>query len=187
MLFWIHGGGYLNGSAGQHDPSEMVRDTGTIVVAINYRLGVFGWLAHPSLDAESGNTGFLDQQAALRWVNENIGRFGGDRRNVTVAGESAGGFAVCEHLTSPGSRGLFARAIIESGWCPSRTRSQALEQGAATAAAVGCADAACLRGKDAARCSTAGVADPRPVVGGPRIRSRPARRSPRAATTACRP
>ena len=166
MLFWIHGGGYLNGSAGQHDPSELVRDTGTIVVAINYRLGVFGWLAHPSLDAESGNAGFLDQQAALRWVNENIGRFGGDRRNVTVAGESAGGFAVCEHLTSPGSRGLFARAIIQSGWCPARTRAEALEQGAATAAAVGCSDAACLRGRDAAALLDGWRGQARPVVGG---------------------
>jgi para-nitrobenzyl esterase len=166
VLFWIHGGGYLNGSAGQHDPSRMVRQTRTIVVAINYRLGVFGWLAHPGLNAESGNAGFLDQQAALRWVNANIRRFGGDRRRITVAGESAGGFAVCEHLTSPGSRGLFARAIIESGWCPSRTRDEALAQGEETAAAVGCGDAACLRGKDVATLLEDWRGDALPVVGG---------------------
>ena len=174
VLFWIHGGGYLNGSAGQHDPSGLVRDTGTIVVMINYRMGIFGWLALPSLDEEqgdvSGNAGFLDQQAALRWVRANIGQFGGDRSNVTVAGESAGGFAVCEHLTSPGSRGLFARAVIQSGWCPVRTQSEALEQGAATAEALGCSDpvtaASCLRGKDVAALLAGWRGQARPVVGG---------------------
>jgi para-nitrobenzyl esterase len=175
VVFWIHGGGYENGSAGQHDPSQMVRDTHTIVVNINYRLGIFGWLALGSLDAEqhdvSGNVGFLDQQAALRWVHRNIRRFGGESRNVTVAGESAGGFAVCEHLTSPGSRGLFAHAIIESGWCPTRTHEEALQQGADTAAALGCPDpgtaANCLRGKDVLSLLHGWPSgDARPVVGG---------------------
>jgi para-nitrobenzyl esterase len=172
VLFWIHGGGYANGSASQHDPSRMVAQTNTIVVVINYRLGAFGWLADRTLDASSGDAGFLDQQAALRWVRTNIRRFGGNRRNVTIDGESAGGWAVCEHLTSPGSRGLFAHAVIQSGWCPFRTRAEALEQGDEIATALGCADlgtrAACLRSTSpAALLDASQDLNAMPVLGGP--------------------
>jgi carboxylesterase type B len=124
------------------------------VVSINYRLGAFGFLALPSLDrqaGESGNYGILDQQAALRWTRANVAAFGGDPRRVTIAGESAGGFAVCAQLASPRARGLFAAAVIQSGSCVSRTLADAEAQGAAFAASAGCADpataVACLRAK----------------------------------------
>jgi para-nitrobenzyl esterase len=148
VYFWIHGGGLLNGSGNQHDGSLIARLENVVVVSINYRLGVFGFLAHPGLTAEaggSGNYGLLDQQAALRWVRGNIGSFGGDARKVTIGGESAGGFAVCAHLTAPASRGLFARAVIQSGSCPSQPLAQGEATGTSIAAAHGCADVACLR------------------------------------------
>jgi acetyl esterase/lipase len=91
---------------------------GVIVVAIHYRLGAMGFLAHPALrdaDGSAGNYGMMDQQAALRWVKTNIGAFGGDPGNVTIFGESAGGFSVLSHLASPPSKGLFHKAIIQSG------------------------------------------------------------------------
>jgi para-nitrobenzyl esterase len=152
VYFWIHGGGLLNGSSNQHDGSFLIDSNRMIVVTINYRLGVLGFLAHPALTQEagqSGNYGFMDQQAALRWVQRNIAAFGGDPRRVTIGGESAGGWSVCSHLSAPGSRGLFSRAIVESGSCASQTLPQAEAQGTSIAQAVGCADpataAACLR------------------------------------------
>ncbi len=152
VYFFIHGGGLQNGSSNQHDGGLIVRRTGVVVVTINYRLGVFGFLAHPALTAEagqSGNYGFADQQAALRWVHRNIAAFGGDPRRVTIGGESAGGFSVCAHLSAPGSRGLFAAAMIQSGSCPSQTLAQGEAAGTTVASAVGCTDpataAACLR------------------------------------------
>jgi carboxylesterase type B len=157
VYFFIHGGGLVNGSSNQHDAGLIVRNTGVVVVTINYRLGVFGFLAHPALSGEpgaageSGDYGFMDQQAALRWVRRNIGAFGGDPRQVTIGGESAGGWSTCAHLTAPGSRGLFARAIIQSESCPTQPLSAAEATGTTIAAAAGCADAAgaagCLRGK----------------------------------------
>ncbi len=118
VMVWIHGGAFVNGSAvGYADPRPLV-SKGVIVVAMNYRLGAMGFLAHPTMrDAEgaSGNYGILDQQAALRWVKANIAAFGGDAKNVTIFGESAGGFSVMSHLASPGSAGLFQKAIIQSG------------------------------------------------------------------------
>jgi carboxylesterase type B len=153
VFFWIHGGGLLNGSSNQHDADLIVRNTGVVVVTINYRLGVFGYLAHPALTGEagqSGDYGFMDQQAALRWTQRNIGAFGGDPRQVTIGGESAGGWSVCAHLAAPGSRGLFSRAIMQSGSCVTQTLGEAETTGTAIAAAAGCADAAtateCLRG-----------------------------------------
>jgi carboxylesterase type B len=158
VYFWIHGGGLVNGSSNQHDGSLIVRDTGIVVVTINYRLGLLGFMAHPALTSEagqSGNYGLLDQQAALRWVQRNIAAFGGDPRQVTVGGESAGGFSVCAHLSAPGSRGLFVRAIVESGSCLSQTLGQAEATGTSIALSLGCTDAAtaarCLRGQSAAR------------------------------------
>ena len=118
VMVWIHGGAFVTGSAATYaDPSPLV-SRGVIVVAINYRLGALGFLAHPALrdsDGASGDYGIMDQQAALRWVRDNIAAFGGDPKNVTIFGESAGGFSVMSHLASPGSAGLFQKAIIESG------------------------------------------------------------------------
>ncbi|HKS98182.1 MAG TPA: carboxylesterase family protein, partial [Rugosimonospora sp.] len=124
VYFWIHGGGLVNGSSNQHDGGLIVRTTGVVVVTINYRLGVFGFLAHPALagtGGQVGDYGLEDQQAALRWVRDNIGAFGGDPRQVTIGGESAGGWSICAHLTAPGSQGLFVRAMMQSGSCQSQT------------------------------------------------------------------
>jgi carboxylesterase type B len=152
VYFWIHGGGLVNGSSNQHDGSKIVTETGVVVVTINYRLGVFGFLGHPALTAEageSGNYGLQDQQAALRWVHRNIAAFGGDPGRVTIGGESAGGWSVCAHLSAPGSQGLFIRAMIQSGSCASQTEAAAEARGTSVATAVGCTDPAtalsCLR------------------------------------------
>ncbi len=158
VYFWIHGGGLQNGSSNQHDGSLIVNRTGVVVVTINYRLGGFGFLAHPALTAEagqSGDYGLMDQQAALRWVHDNIAAFGGDPRRVTIGGESAGGWSVCAHLSAPGSRGLFAGAVIQSGSCASQTLAQGEATGASVAQALGCTDpvtaAQCLRAVPAGR------------------------------------
>jgi para-nitrobenzyl esterase len=128
-----------------------------VVVTFNYRLGALGFLAHPALTAEdpqspiSGNYGFADQQAALRWVRDNVAAFGGDPANVTLFGESAGSISVCLHLVAPDSAGLFQAAIMQSGTCQGGDTMLAdgESQGAVFAEAVGC-DAAedvltCLR------------------------------------------
>jgi len=122
VLVWIHGGSLVGGSSKEalYDGTRMA-ERGVIVVTINYRVGVFGYLAHPELSAESpdgvsGNYGLLDQIAALKWVRDNIGAFGGDPANVTVAGESAGGLSVMYLMASPQARGLFARAIAQSAY-----------------------------------------------------------------------
>jgi para-nitrobenzyl esterase len=123
------------------------------VVTINYRLGALGFLAHPALadhpGGSSGNYGLMDQQAALRWVQRNIGQFGGNPRNVTIAGESAGGLSVLSQLASPGAHGLFDRAIVQSGtFALNQTPlADAEKAGQAFAAKAGCASqtAACLR------------------------------------------
>src|SRR4029450_9447633 len=106
------------GESDDCDPTRLV-DKGVVVVTINYRLGALGFLAHPALTAEGGgsssNYGLMDQQAALRWVRRNIGRFGGDPANVTIFGESAGGFSVLAHVVSPLSTGLVHRSIPQRG------------------------------------------------------------------------
>ena len=154
VYVFIHGGGLINGSSNQADMAEIVSLTGVVGVSMNYRLGALGFLGHPQLTArqgESGNYGLMDQQAALRWVQENIAAFGGDPARVTIGGESAGGWSVCTHLVAPGSRGLFAGAMIQSGSCPSRSQDAADTEGEVIAWAVGCTDlataVACLRGK----------------------------------------
>ena len=121
VMVWIHGGGFASGSGSQSatNGTALARE-GVVVVGINYRLGPFGFLAHPGLSAEneqgvSGNYGLLDQIAALQWVRDNISAFGGDPDNVTIFGVSAGGLSVCSLLTSPLAEGLFHRAIVESG------------------------------------------------------------------------
>ena len=152
VLVWIHGGGFVTGAGSQYDATKLAAD-GTVVVTINYRLGALGFLAHPALASRpggpAGNYGLMDQQAALNWVHNNIRAFGGDPHNVTVAGESAGGLAVLAHLISPGSRGLFQRAIVESGsfGLHRHSLSEGEASGEAFAAQAGCASqtAACLR------------------------------------------
>ncbi|WP_211371570.1 carboxylesterase/lipase family protein [Altericroceibacterium indicum] len=122
VMFWIYGGGLVNGGASPavYDGSELARQ-GVILVSFNYRLGRFGFFAHPSLTAANedngllGNYGFLDQIAALRWVQKNIQSFGGDPNNVTIFGESAGGRSINMLMTSPMARGMFAKAIVMSG------------------------------------------------------------------------
>jgi len=121
VMLWIHGGGYLTGSGSlpYYDGVSLAR-MGAVVVTFNYRLGVLGFLAHPQLSREShdhvsGNYGLLDQIAALHWVSENIAAFGGDPGNVTIFGESAGAGSVSCLLFSPLAKGLFHRAIAESG------------------------------------------------------------------------
>jgi carboxylesterase type B len=148
VYVFIHGGGLFNGSSNQADMAAIVQATGVVGVSLNYRLGVLGFLGLPALTVEggeSGNYGFMDQQAALRWVQRNIAAFGGDPRRVTVGGESAGGFSVCAHLVAPDSRGLFDQAMIQSGSCHTRTQQEAETAGTAIVNAVGCADLACLR------------------------------------------
>jgi para-nitrobenzyl esterase len=152
VLVWIHGGGATTGSGQDYDPAKLAAD-GTVVVTINYRLGALGFLAHPALASRpggpSGNYGLMDQQAALRWVRHNIRRFGGDPDNVTIMGESSGGVHVLAHLVSPGSRGLFQRAIVMSGSFALNQLSldTAETEGEAFASRAGCPDqtAECLR------------------------------------------
>ena len=119
VMLYIHGGSNKVGESDDMDPTDLVSQK-VVVVTINYRLGVLGFLSHPALTAESpdhvsGNYGILDQQAAMRWVQRNIASFGGDPGNVTLFGESAGGLDIHTHLASPTAAGLFHRAIVESG------------------------------------------------------------------------
>jgi para-nitrobenzyl esterase len=120
VMFWIHGGGYEGGASSEpRHNGDFLPTKGVVLVTINYRLGVFGFLATPDLAKEAngaaGNYGIFDMVAALRWVQANIGNFGGDPKNVTIFGESAGSFAVSTLVASPLARGLFAKAIGESG------------------------------------------------------------------------
>ena len=120
VMVWIHGGAFLFGAGSLYDGSQFAR-RGVIVVTVNYRLGRAGWFAHPSLTAENpkgllGNYGLMDQTAALQWVRDNIGIFGGDRKNVTIFGESAGAISINYLMLAPEAKGLFAKAIAESGF-----------------------------------------------------------------------
>jgi para-nitrobenzyl esterase len=118
VMVWIHGGGLVTGGGELYDPTRIIDQSGVIVVTINYRLGYLGFFAHPAIDAEQhpkGNYGLMDQQLALQWVRDNIGAFGGDPSRVTIFGESAGGQSVYCNLISPTAKGLFQRAISESG------------------------------------------------------------------------
>ncbi len=132
-----------------------IAQQGVVFVSINYRLGLLGYLAHPALSAESpqrlsGNYGLLDQIEALRWVRDNIAAFGGDPEQVTIAGESAGGLSVIALMASPLARGLFDKAIVQSGYMPSyrALREEAFglpsaeNAGTALAAMVGASSAA---------------------------------------------
>lgn len=162
VLVFIHGGAHQQGSASQttaggdtlYDGQRFVEKSGAVMVTINYRLGPFGFLAHPALTAgdankSSGNYGMLDQIAALKWVKENVARFGGDPSRVLVFGESAGAVSVCRLVVSPLSEALFSAALLESGACAATPLAKAEQHGVAVAKAAACdgaADvAACLR------------------------------------------
>jgi len=152
VMVWIHGGALVAGESDDYDPSALVAHH-VIVVTLNYRLGALGFLAHPALadkpGGPSGDYGLMDQQAALRWVQRNIRAFGGNPANVTIFGESAGGQSVLLQLVSPTARGLFTRAIAESGGYALGQASLASAEaaGQAFAAKAGCASqtAQCLR------------------------------------------
>ena len=156
VLVYFYGGGFVagDGSEPRYDGEAMAR-RGIVAVTVNYRLGVFGFLAHPELSKESpkqasGNYGFLDQNAALRWVQQNIGAFGGDPQRVTIAGESAGSMSVSAQMASPLSKTLFARAIGESGSMLNTSfgpapLAQAEQAGLAFATSLGAASLAALR------------------------------------------
>jgi para-nitrobenzyl esterase len=151
VMVWIHGGALVTGESDDYDPTALVAH-GVTVVTINYRLGALGFLAHPALadaNGQSGDYGLMDQQAALRWVQRNIARFGGNPHNVTVFGESAGGLSTLAQVASPQAKGLFEKAIVESGSYNLTQASLATAESAgdAFASKVGCADqtAACLR------------------------------------------
>ncbi|MFW9823575.1 MAG: carboxylesterase/lipase family protein [Candidatus Thorarchaeota archaeon] len=115
VMFWIHGGGFITGSAVIYDGARLVLRGDVVVVSINYRLGYLGFFYMPDMPDTSANVGLLDIVAALKWVKENISKFGGDPNNVTIFGESAGGMAVCCLLAMPSAKGLFNRAIAQSG------------------------------------------------------------------------
>jgi para-nitrobenzyl esterase len=122
VMVWFHGGVMLHGSSTIY-PGDALAAQGVIVVTVNFRLGRLGYFAHPALAAEApddvrGNYGFMDQRAALQWIQKNIAAFGGDPQQVTIFGESAGGGSVLAHLVSPMSRGLFHRAILQSHASP---------------------------------------------------------------------
>ena len=137
VMVWIHGGGFTRGFSGTKSyDGEILARKGAVIVTINYRLGVFGFFAHPDLSAESehhvsGNYALLDQIAALQWVQKNIAAFGGDPSQVTIFGESAGSWAVNALMASPLAKGLFQRAIGESGgsFSPMKTLADAEKEG----------------------------------------------------------
>lgn len=183
VLVWFHGGSFVSGTAAHYDASGLARAGDLVVVTANYRLGPFGYLAHPGLTAEapdtgSGDYGLLDQQAALRWTRANAAAFGGDPARVTAAGQSSGGLGVCDHLAAPASRGLFARAVVQSAPCgvASRPLAESTSAGRRFAAGAGCPGTvpatvvACLRRKPAAdllKAPTSGAAPWWPTSGTP--------------------
>lgn len=160
-MFWIFGGGLAIGSPDGYDGSALATQGQTIVVTVNYRLNIFGFLLNADLKhngREYGNFGLLDQQLGMKWVQENIAKFGGDPNNITIFGESGGSHGVGGHLVSPYAKGLFQRAIQQSGTVDfvHSPYSQAVTRGKNFAKAVGCAsgtaaeNAKCLRSLPAA-------------------------------------
>jgi para-nitrobenzyl esterase len=170
VMVWIYGGGFTGGSGGLawYD-GENLAAKGPVIVTFNYRLGAFGFFAHPDLAKESGrnasgNYGMMDAIAMLQWVKKNISAFGGDPNNVTIAGESAGAIMVGALVGSPQAKGLFHRAIAESGgWmgltmARMNTSAQAQENGAKAVAALGVKTIAELRAKPLAELTGLGSA-----------------------------
>jgi para-nitrobenzyl esterase len=143
VMVWIHGGSHRTGAGWVYDGSNFARD-GVVVVTINYRLGPLGYFAHPAITKAAGsqavgNYGLMDQIAALQWVQRNIRSFGGDPRNVTVFGESAGGMSILALLATPSARGLYQKAIVQSGlgWFEPRTLADKEKEGAAALEKLG--------------------------------------------------
>jgi len=134
VMFWIHGGGNTSGLKDIYDFTKMVKKHNVIVVTINYRLGPFGWFTHPSIqrlqegDDKSSNFGTLDIIAALKWVQSNISLFGGNPDNITIFGESAGGHNVLSLIASKKAKGLFHKAISQSGYTTSISLDKAYKQ-----------------------------------------------------------
>ncbi|HEY0689558.1 MAG TPA: carboxylesterase family protein [Kribbella sp.] len=189
VLIWIHGGSFKNGATRIYGPDRLAAKGDLVVVQVQYRLGAFGFLANPMLDERgrktSGTYGLEDQQAAMRWVQRNAAAFGGDPGNVTIMGESAGSYSVCDHLASPTAAGLFQRAIMQSGpcaqeWSPTNyaapaARHTAEKYGRVLAAKLECTTAACLRQVPADRLLAASdQAEYSPVLGGPTLPVTPA-------------
>ncbi|QDQ15887.1 carboxylesterase/lipase family protein [Streptomyces spectabilis] len=154
VMVWVHGGAFMFGAGAPYRAERLAVRGDTVVVTLNYRLGVLGFFGHPELRGAT-NFGLADQRAALRWVRANAARFGGDPGRVTLFGESAGALSTCAHLTSPKSAGLFQRAALQSGSCmtafprgavvpaqpryePFVPRSRTEAAGAAAAATLGC-------------------------------------------------
>jgi para-nitrobenzyl esterase len=156
----LHGGAFNTGGTMVYaDPSPLVTK-GVIVVNVAYRLGAMGFLAHPALaqNGAAGNYGIMDQQAALKWVQDNIVHFGGDQNNVTLFGESAGGFSVMTHLASPGSKGLFQKAMVQSGNYGNDRQLSAGQMGATSETIVNNAiNAANAAGVTGINCAAGGV------------------------------
>lgn len=161
VLVYFYGGGFIagDGSESRYDGESMARK-GIVAITVNYRLGAFGFMAHPELTAESAkkassNFGYLDQTAALRWVQQNIAAFGGDPKKVTIAGESAGSVSVSAQMASPLSKNLFAKAIGESGsllgTLPPSSLAEAEQNGVKFAEQVGAKSLAELRAMPAAQ------------------------------------
>jgi para-nitrobenzyl esterase len=184
VMFEIHGGGFL-GEYRDDDGTNLINVGHVIYVYAEYRLGILGFLADGALGAHSGDYGLQDQQFALRWVQDNIARFGGNPQNVTIFGESAGGASVCDQVASPTAKGLFEQGISVSGfynfkvntiWWPAdckstlQTEAQAQQEGAEFAAKVGCGHvanvAACLRAVPADTLVEAGGQFEDPFAGG---------------------
>ncbi|WP_293367064.1 carboxylesterase family protein [Phenylobacterium sp.] len=144
VMVWIHGGGHRTGAGWIYGGENFARD-GVVVVAINYRLGALGYFAHPALTKAAkpgeplGNYGLMDQIAALKWVQRNIAAFGGDPKNVTVFGESAGGMSTLAILATPSAKGLYQKAIVESGlgWTSPSTLADQEKIGAEALAKAG--------------------------------------------------
>ncbi|HVZ05809.1 MAG TPA: carboxylesterase family protein [Hyphomicrobium sp.] len=165
VIVWIHGGGNVDGESNDYDATKLAKGGPngheTVVVTLNYRLGLFGYLSHPALNKEGhqwGNYGIMDIQAALRWVQRNAAAFGGDPNRVALGGQSAGATDTGANMLSPISTGLFSRAIYESGPLPVLpSAATAKAKGQAFAAAAGCPKggsakaAECLRNLSAAR------------------------------------
>ena len=141
VMVWLHGGSHKTGAGWIYDGQNFARD-GVVLVAINYRLGALGYFAHPALTKAAGkgelvgDYGLMDQIAALQWVQRNIAAFGGDPKNVTLFGESAGGASTLALLATPSAKGLFQRAVVQSGGGWSKPTTLARQEAAGTAAAA---------------------------------------------------
>jgi para-nitrobenzyl esterase len=194
VIVYIHGGGFTGGTTSTYPEDTLATGGPVVVVGIEYRLGVLGFLAGAALGAYSGDYGLEDQQAATKWVQQNIAAFGGDPTNITIMGSSAGASSVCDQITSPTARGLFEKAISISGEynslfeaptslqpqdCKAQlaTEKQADATGNAFAASVGCGQAtdvaACLRAVPVQTLLTASGGTKAPIINGTTLTRQP--------------